>query len=316
MRRSFSSRSERTMNDITGKRISLRTAQAEGYVFCGPETIQRIKRNDLPKGDLFGVAKASALLASKKTSELIPHCHPVPIDSFSVDFEVLPEKNAIRIFTSAKSIGKTGIEMEALTGVSVAALVIYDLLKPIDKNMEISSIRLLEKKGGKSDSHIAKFASGSRAAILVCSDSTFAGNREDGSGPAINELLTEQGVEVVERKIVPDEPEEIRKAISAWVGEKLDLIVTTGGTGLGPRDNTTDTIRSLLDQEIPGIAETMRSFGQDRTPFAMLSRSIAGRIGKTLVVCVPGSSNGARESMQSILPAIFHAKKMMRGEGH
>lgn len=297
------------MNDITGKRITLRTAQAEGFVFCKPETVARIRQNDLPKGDLFGVAKAAALLASKKTSELIPHCHPVPIDFFSVEFEVLQEKNAIRILTSAKSIGKTGIEMEALTGVSVAALVIYDLLKPIDKELEISAIRLLEKKGGKSDSHIAKFAAGSRAAVLICSDSTFSGKREDGSGPAIEELLREQGVEIAEKKIVPDEPEEIRKTVLSWADQKLDLIVTSGGTGLGPRDNTADTIKSILDQEIPGIAETMRAFGQDRTPFAMLSRSIAGRIGKTLVICVPGSTNGAKESLQAVLPAIFHAKK-------
>ncbi|EKJ86695.1 molybdenum cofactor biosynthesis protein MoaC [Leptospira meyeri] len=304
------------MNDITGKRTTLRYAEAEGYVYCNPNTIERVKANNLPKGDIFGVAKAAALLGSKKTAELIPHCHPVPIDSFSIHFEILEPKNAIRIQTQAKSIGKTGIEMEALTGVTVAALVIYDLLKPIDKEIEISSIKLLEKKGGKTDSQISKFASGSNAKILVCSDSCFAGKKEDGSGKVIAELLQAEGVEVLEILIVPDEPTEIQKVISNWSSEKIDLIVTTGGTGLGPRDNTTDAIRQMLEQEIPGIAEVMRSFGQDRTPFAMLSRSLAGRIGKSLIVTIPGSSNGAKESMTAILPAIFHAKKMMRGEGH
>lgn len=304
------------MNDITGKKTTLRTAQAEGFVFCKPETIIRIKENTLPKGDLFGVAKAAALLGSKKTSELIPHCHPVSIDSFQIEFEVLSDKNAVRILTTAKSIGKTGIEMEALTGVSVASLVIYDLLKPIDKELEISSIRLLEKKGGKTDSQITKFAAGSKAGILVCSDSTFQGKREDGSGKAILTLLKEYDVETVKSEILPDEPEQIRNTILEWSKLGLDLIVTTGGTGLGPRDNTPEAVKEILEQEIPGIAEAMRSFGQDRTPFAMLSRSIAGRIGKTLVVSVPGSTNGATESLQAILPAVFHAKKMMRGEGH
>ncbi|GBF39549.1 bifunctional molybdenum cofactor biosynthesis protein MoaC/MoaB [Leptospira johnsonii] len=304
------------MNDITGKKTTLRTAQAEGFVFCKSETIIRIKENTLPKGDLFGVAKAAALLGAKKTSELIPHCHPVSIDSFQIEFEVLSDKNAVRILATAKSIGKTGIEMEALTGVSVASLVIYDLLKPIDKELEISSIRLLEKKGGKTDSQITKFAAGSKAGILVCSDSTFQGKREDGSGKAILNLLKEYDVETVKSEILPDEPEQIRNTILEWSKLGLDLIVTTGGTGLGPRDNTPEAVKEILEQEIPGIAEAMRSFGQDRTPLAMLSRSIAGRIGKTLVVSVPGSTNGATESLQAILPAVFHAKKMMRGEGH
>ncbi|TGL34527.1 bifunctional molybdenum cofactor biosynthesis protein MoaC/MoaB [Leptospira koniambonensis] len=304
------------MNDITGKKTTLRTAQAEGFVFCKPETIIRIKENTLPKGDLFGVAKAAALLGSKKTSELIPHCHPVSIDSFQIEFEIISDKNAVRILTTAKSIGKTGIEMEALTGVSVASLVIYDLLKPIDKELEISSIRLLEKKGGKTDSQITKFAAGSKAGILVCSDSTFQGKREDGSGKAILSLLKEHDVETIKSEILPDEPEQIRNTILEWSKLGLDLIVTTGGTGLGPRDNTPEAIKGILEQEIPGIAEAMRSFGQDRTPFAMLSRSIAGKIGKTLIVSVPGSTNGATESLQAILPAVFHAKKMMRGEGH
>ncbi|TGK79144.1 bifunctional molybdenum cofactor biosynthesis protein MoaC/MoaB [Leptospira noumeaensis] len=304
------------MNDITGKRTTLRYAEAEGFVYCNAETIKRVKSNNLPKGDLFGVAKAAALLGSKKTSELIPHCHPVPIDSFSIQFEILEDKNAIRIQTNAKSIGKTGIEMEALTGVTVAALVIYDLLKPIDKEIEITSVRLLDKKGGKTDAQISKFAKGSNAKILVCSDSCFAGKKEDGSGKAIAELLAGEGVEVLEIKIVPDEPKEIQNTVTAWARENIDLIVTTGGTGLGPRDNTTDSIKQILDKEIPGVAEVMRSFGQDRTPFAMLSCSLAGKIKKSIVVTVPGSTNGAKESMTAILPAIFHAKKMMRGEGH
>ncbi|XDD50471.1 bifunctional molybdenum cofactor biosynthesis protein MoaC/MoaB [Leptospira sp. WS92.C1] len=302
------------MIDITEKRISLRSAVAEGFVYCNAETVKRIRENTLPKGDLFGIAKASGLLASKKTSDLIPHCHPVNIDSFDLTFEVI--ETGVKIIASGKSIGKTGIEMEVLTGLSLAALTIYDLLKPIDKQLEISSIRLIEKKGGKSEMNILKFTENAKATVLVCSDSTFAGKREDSSGKTIESILKDSNVEIADYAVVPDEPEEIRKKIRSWVDLGIDLIVTTGGTGLGPRDNTTDTVRALLDQEIPGIAEAMRSFGQDRTPYAMLSRSLAGRIKKTLVVCVPGSSNGARESLKAIFPAIFHAKKMMRGEGH
>ncbi|TGL44110.1 bifunctional molybdenum cofactor biosynthesis protein MoaC/MoaB [Leptospira wolffii] len=306
------------MNDITEKISSLRTASAEGFVFCAPETLKRVKESTLPKGDLFGVAKAAGLLAAKKTSDLIPHCHPVSIDGLEILFETFEnqEGTGIKILVNAKSIGRTGIEIEALTSLSVAALTVYDLLKPIDKNLVISSIRLLEKKGGKSDTQSTKFSSGSSAAVLVCSDSTFEGKKEDGSGKIIQSMLEAKGVVVKEYKIVPDDPEKIKEAVQSWVASKTDLIVTTGGTGLGPRDLTPDAIEPLLEQRIPGIEEAMRSFGQDRTPFAMLSRSLAGRIGKTIVVCLPGSSNGAKESLSAILPGLFHAKKMMRGEGH
>lgn len=304
------------MNDITGKPSSLRSARAEGFVLCKKETLERIRKDDLPKSDLFGMARAAAFLASKKTSDLIPHCHPVPIDSFTVNFEILDEQNGVRIEASAKSVGRTGIEMEVLTAVSVAALVVYDHLKPIDKELEITGVKLLEKKGGKSDQHLKKFASSSKAAILVCSDSVSEGKKEDGSGSAIQELLQKYEVEVLHKEVVPDSIEEIQNTIRIWVNESVDLIVATGGTGLGPRDNTPNAIKPMLDEEIPGIAEAMRSFGQDRTPFSMLSRSLAGRIGKTIVICVPGSTNGATESMQAILPGVFHSKKMIRGEGH
>lgn len=306
------------MNDITEKIKTLRSATAEGYVLCSKETLARVKANTLPKGDLFGVAKAAGLLAAKKTSELIPHCHPVSIDSCQISFSLVEEETrfGVRIEVNAKSIGRTGIEIEALTSVSVTALTVYDLLKPIDKALTISSIQLLEKKGGKTQSTSAKLAHGSSAAILVCSDSVFNGKKEDGSGQLISSILETHGVMINDFSVVPDESFQIKEKVLSWVNQGLDLIVTTGGTGLGPRDVTPNTIEPLLEQRIPGIEETMRSYGQERTPFAMLSRSLAGRISKTIILCLPGSTNGASESLNAILPSLFHAKKMMRGAAH
>jgi len=316
------------MRDITHKQSSLRTARAAGIIFCAPETIELIRNDRLPKGNLFDVARAAGLLGAKATPQLLPHCHPVAIDCMDMQFEFLDPslhgelfdasvflRTGVVIQGNAKSIGRTGIEMEVLTGVSVAALEIYDMLKPVDKNLEIGYIRLLEKKGGKSDRE-KYFATSPSCAVLVCSDSTAAGTREDKSGKLIREMLESAKAQVKHYAIVPDDMELIRKQIRAWVDEDVQFIFTTGGTGLGPRDHTVDAVKGILERDADGIAETMRAYGQSRTSMAMMSRGVAGSIGHTLVVTLPGSSDGARESLEAILPAVFHARKMMKGGGH
>jgi len=259
---------------------------------------------------------------------LLPHCHPVSIDGMELEFEwlesslhngIVGEQAASRtgmlIICEARSIGRTGIEMEALTAVSVAALEIYDMLKPVDKHLEIGHIRLLEKKGGKSDRE--RFAvPDTSCAVLVCSDSAYAGQREDKSGVIIRDMLAAFDARVEHYVIVPDEKAAIQERIRQWVIEDIHFIFTTGGTGLGPRDNTVSAVKELLERDAPGIVEAMRAYGQQRTPLAMMSRSVAGVIGQTLIVTLPGSSNGAKESLEAILPAVFHARSMLKGGGH
>jgi cyclic pyranopterin phosphate synthase len=316
------------MRDITHKQITLRTARATGILFCSAATIELIRNEELPKGNLFDVARAAGFLGAKATPQLLPHCHPVAIDGMEMEFEFLDKelhtdlfgeavagRTGIVIKGEARSIGRTGIEMEILTGVSIAALEIYDMLKPVDKVLEIGHIRLLEKKGGKSD-RSNYFATPPTCAILVCSDSTAAGRREDRSGKLVKEMLEAASAWVKHYVIVADNKEEIQHQIKEWVKEDVQFIFTTGGTGLGPRDNTVSAVQELLERDADGIAEAMRAFGQQRTPMAMMSRGVAGSIGHTLVVTLPGSSDGARESLEAILPAVFHARKMMKGGGH
>jgi molybdenum cofactor synthesis domain-containing protein len=116
--------------------------------------------------------------------------------------------------------------------------------------------------------------------------------------------------------VVPDEKTVIQRQIREWVDEDIQFIFTTGGTGLGPRDNTVSAVREILERDAEGIAEAMRAYGQQRTPMAMMSRGVAGSVAHTLIVTLPGSSDGARESLEAILPAVFHARKMMKGGGH
>jgi molybdenum cofactor biosynthesis protein MoaC len=316
------------MRDISHKQITLRTAEAIGVIFCSFPTIGLIRNDQLPKGNLFDVARAAAFLGAKSTPQLLPHCHPVAIDGMDLQFEFLDkdlhgrllgaevfERSGIVVRGQARSIGRTGIEMEILMGISVAALEIYDMLKPVDKQLEIGHIRLLEKTGGKSDRE-RYFATPPSCAVLVCSDSTAAGKREDSSGKVVRELLEAVGAKVKYYEIVPDDRQAIQDKIRGWVDEDIPFIFTTGGTGLGPRDNTVGAVREILERDADGIVEAMRVHGQMRTPMAMMSRAVAGSIAETLIVTLPGSSAGARESLEAILPAVFHARKMMKGGGH
>lgn len=301
------------MIDVGEKLDTLREATAEATIQASPETIDMVKSGNVPKGDVIEMARAAGILGAKKTSELIPFCHQVPLDWVSVDFE-LGEKIVIK--TRAKAIWKTGVEMEALTAASIAALTIYDMLKPIDNSLEITSVKLIEKRGGKSEWE-QHFKPPLRAAVLVLSDTVSQGKKEDKSGKIIVEKLKKETVEVVEYKIFPDDFDIIQgELIRLSDEERVDLILTTGGTGLSPRDITVDATKTIIQREVPGISEAARVYGFRRTPYAMLSREIAGVRGKTIIINLPGSSRGVTESMGAIFPWVLHSFHILRGEGH
>ena len=302
------------MIDISSKFETLREARAEARVKMAESTVEAVRKGRVPKGNVLEIARVAAVMAAKKTSELIPFCHPLPVDFVGIDYEM--KKNEIAIRSEVRSIWKTGVEMEALTAVSVAALTVYDMLKPLDKGLVIERIVLLEKKGGKSDFQ-DQFPKPLKTGVLVISDSTFKGKRKDKSGEIIRNRLKEYPIVLEEFIILPDDKETISKEVIRLSDkQKLDIIITTGGTGIGPKDVTPEATKEVLDRIVPGITEVMRSFGQKRTPYAMLSRNLAGVRGKTLIINLPGSSRGAEESMNSLFPGVLHSMKMIRGGGH
>lgn len=144
------SRGRARMVDVGGKPITDRLAIAEGQVRMQPETLELIRDNALEKGDALAVARVAGIQAAKRTAELIPFCHSLPLDHLAIDFEFDDGLPGIRIRSTARSTGKTGVEMEALTAVSVAALTIYDMAKSAEKSMRIENVRLVKKSGGKS----------------------------------------------------------------------------------------------------------------------------------------------------------------------
>lgn len=301
------------MVDITHKSSTLRKATAEAILsVSSQETIDAIVNNNVPKGNVFEMSKTAGLFAAKRTSDVIPDCHPLPIEYASIQFEV--RNLEILILSEIHTIYKTGVEVEAMHSASVVALTMYDMLKPIDKNIEIKNIRLVEKKGGKSD--LKDSGEGISASVIVCSDSIFAKKKEDKAGKAIIAALENNEVEIKDYVIIPDEILEIQDKIRSYVEKGIGLIMITGGTGLSKRDVTPEALRPLLDREIPGVAEAIRSYGQLRTPYSMLSRSLAGMIGDTLVIALPGSTKGAEESMDAIFPGILHIYRILNGGQH
>ncbi|MDP5229182.1 MAG: bifunctional molybdenum cofactor biosynthesis protein MoaC/MoaB [Cellulophaga sp.] len=302
------------MVDITHKSNTLRTATAQAIVKVSrQETVNAILNNTVPKGDVFAMSKAAGLLGVKKTPDLLPDCHPLPIEFTGIDYEI--DGLDIKVLVTVKTIYKTGVEVEAMHGASVVALNMYDMLKPIDKGIELFHIKLVEKKGGKS-SFQDKFRRDLNAVVIVCSDSISAGKKEDRAGKAVMAKLQECEVAVQDYIIIPDEASIIQEKAKYYQANGADLIIYTGGTGLSGRDVTPEALKPLFDRNIPGIEEAIRKYGQDRMPYAMLSRSIAGTIKNTLVLALPGSTNGAKESMEAIFPSVLHVFRILKGARH
>jgi cyclic pyranopterin monophosphate synthase len=302
------------MIDITHKSNTLRTATAQAIVVTSSqETVDAVKNKTVPKGDVLEIARAAGLFAVKRTSDMIPDCHPLPIEFTGINYEI--NGLQIKVIVNVKTIYKTGVEVEAMHGASVVALTIYDMLKPIDKGIEIHAIKLLEKKGGKSDFKNIT-GKGLKAAVVVCSDSVSKGDKEDKSGNYIREKLEALGVAVEDYSVIPDDAILIRQKAIGLSDSHIDLIIFTGGTGLSGRDLTPETILPIIDREISGIMEAARSYGQQRIPMAMLSRGIAGVKGKSLILTFPGSLNAVKEYMDALFPHILHVFSIMEGEGH
>jgi molybdenum cofactor biosynthesis protein MoaC len=302
------------MVNITHKSNSLRKAIAVATLTVSKqETIDAVKNKNVPKGDVFEFSRAAGLLAVKKTSDVIPDCHPMPVEYAAITHNI--EGLTIVIKVEVHTIYKTGVEVEAMHGAAITALTVYDMLKPLDKHVEITAIRLESKKGGKSDL-IQPLQTDIKCAVIVCSDSIAAGNGEDRSGKAIIEKLKQYNIAAQWYEIVADDLSIIQNKTKQLRDEGCQLLLFTGGTGLSPRDVTPDAIAPLLDKTIPGIMEAARNYGLQRTPFAMLSRGIAGYIKDMLVITLPGSVRGAQETMDALFPYILHLFSVKKGERH
>ena len=299
------------MVDVTEKTPSIRRARAEGIITLRADTINLIQNEAMPKGNVLTAAKIAGIQAAKKTWDMIPMCHQLNLSFVDLEFEL--DREQIMIRSIVKTRESTGVEMEALTAVSTAALTIYDMCKAVDKTMTISAIKLVEKIGGKSD-HAIEYRP--RVGIITMSDSISAGKSEDRSGPMLLKGFTDSGCKGDHQKVLPDGSEELIPTIEAWIQDGVELIITTGGTGLSPRDLTIQMVENNFDSRLPGIEQALHAYGRGKVKTAMLSRLTAGVVKGTIVVCLPGSTGAAKDALKVLIPTIFHSFHMMKGEKH
>ena len=305
------------MVDVGDKAVTARTATATGRFVATTDVIALVRADGLPKADVLATARIAGISGAKKTSELIPLCHQVPLSSVSIDFSFTDD--SILVSATAKTVGQTGVEMEALTAVAIAGLTLHDMVKAVDPAAALGEIRLESKTGGKRGhwTRNGVLAPPSvrpgTAAVVVASTAGAAGTRVDSTGPVIAEWLGAHGFAVDAVTVVADA--DIAAELAQVVASAPAVIITTGGTGLSPTDRTPEATLALLDRELPGVAEAIRARGLVATPTAALSRAVAGTANGTVIVNLPGSTGGVRDGLAVLDGLLEHLVAQVAGGG-
>jgi cyclic pyranopterin monophosphate synthase len=327
------------MVDVSAKEVSVRSATAAGVVRTTPGVIELISQGELPKGDALAVARLAGIMAAKRTPDLVPLCHPIAIHGVTV--ELVPAGDRVEITATVRTADRTGVEMEALTCVSVAGLTLIDMIKAVDPAAVVDQVRVLRKEGGKTglwertapenqaapdsrampETQPAKESqpgaqeplTGVTVAVIVASTRAATGVYADRSGPILTEGLRALGANVEDPVVVPD-GDPLKQALQAALAKAPDAIITSGGTGVTPNDLTPEITRGLVDREIPGLAQALRT--NPAVPTAALSRGVAGVAGRTLIVNLPGSTGGARDGLAVLAQVLAHAVDQIKGGDH
>jgi cyclic pyranopterin phosphate synthase len=310
------------MIDISEKTPVLRTARASGKIILKKESLQAIKDRKVKKGDALETARIAAIGAVKKTPEIIPHCHQIPIEDAQVSFSI--GKDSVTVEVEVTATAKTGVEMEAITGALVALAVIWDMVKYLEKDengqyphTRIENLKVVWKKKGKScaecrpekatyEKHKEEAPKSARIAIITVS--TTRTLKTDESGRIIAELAKSAGHSITTHTVVKDDKKQIEAAVRRALKTDSDAFIINGGTGISPTDITIEAVRPLFEKEIAGFSSLFLnfSFAEIGSP-CVTSRACAGVISGKPVFCIPGSPAACRLAMEKIiLPELGH----------
>ena len=325
------------MVDVTDKAVTDRHARAVATVRVSPSTAALIAAGDMPKGEVLATARLAGIMAAKRTAELVPLAHPLPLTKIDIDAIVDQAAGRVELTSFARTTGKTGVEIEALTAVLVAALTVYDMVKAVEQHASIEGVRVIEKAGGRRDFTVAGAPAAPAAlptvdrtpashreppraltiAAIHVSTSRSTGEAEDRSRAALAAFAERTGWTVAHETMVTDDRAAIAGALRAAAAlDRVDAILTLGGTGLTPDDLTPDATADVIDRGVPGLAEAVRSVSFQQTPMASVSRGIAGILGTRLVLNLPGSPKALGELeplLTAVLPhAVAQARRPVR----
>ncbi len=321
------------MADVRRKRPTARRAVARGSFYVSEAAFDLLEQRRLPKGDALVMAEIAGISGAKSAAILMPLCHPLPLELVLTRCVLDRQQLAVHVYCEVATTAKTGVEMEALAGANAALLTLYDLTKPVEPALSIGAIRLLFKEGGKkglwvhpdgmSDQELARYKpkadtrlDGYRAAIITLSDRASRGEYEDKSGQYLQSALQRLGAQLTSYTVLADDAGLLESQLRQCLQQAPDLIVCTGGTGLGPRDITSDVLSALRGKDVPGMAELFRAESQHFTVLASMSRARAVVCDGTLILALPGSEKAVTQAMDILLPLIAHAKPMLAGGGH
>jgi len=338
------------MVDVGGKPRSARLARARASVRMSAAAAAAVRDGSGPKGEVLAVARLAGVQAAKQTAQLIPLAHPLPLSFVDVEAAVDAAAGLVTIEAEARTTAETGVEMEAMTAAAVAALTVYDMVKGLERGIEIEQVVLLEKRGGRSDyrreedvgaaaprdgvalpgasapagggtpdsaeARTDGYVRADGAAVLTISSSKAAGRGSDESGPRLRALAERLGLEVASEQIVTDDRGEIELRLRELCGQRnCALVLTSGGTGVAPSDVTPEATLAVIEREIAGLGEAMRLASREHTPNWMLSRGVAGVRDGTLIVNLPGRPASVEQIGEAIAGPLKHALALIAGEG-
>jgi molybdenum cofactor biosynthesis protein MoaC len=290
------------MDDSSSRPESQTKAEAEAKVYFNNGTERIILEDGNPKIDIITAAKIAGIQAAKKTSEFIPLHHSNALNWVEID--ITAEEKYLKITSTVKAITRSSLEMEALTATSVAALTIVDLCKDSDPGVTIQDLKLVQHASKKK---ILTTKTSLKVGIIVISDRVIAGLAEDEAGQILQEGFKEAGYQVDNYSIITNDSDKLIEKIQDWLEQDIELIVTTGGNGIGPRDITLSSVEPFFDYRLEGVEQTLHSIAQINNSGFYVDRLAAGKIGKTIVICLPMDANLAQDALNIFLPNIHQA---------
>lgn len=246
-------------------------------------------------------ASHAAQMGVKQAPFVLAHLQPTPEYDVMVTFQI--HENVVEVRVELSAVTDIRLEPYALFAASVAGVCVTDLC-----GGTVSAAKVEESKG----SQFATSIDNARAVVLVLSDTVAAGDKPDTAGKSVADGLKNAGFEIAAYEVLSDEPSELEGRLDHWLPLAPELLITVGGTGIGPRDKAVDVVTPRIETDVPGVMEAARAYGQARTPYSALSRGVAGRIGDTFVLTFPGSRKGAEETLDALLVTLIHLVEVHR----